>query len=316
MNKKKVTSKKKTSSTKAKSPSVSKVKQLDIEATPRKQMPNVWQLSKTSLLVLWNNPWLFLGIIVIYGLVNFVVVQGFSVGTGAATLNHEVSGLFHGQYRQLGSGLTVYALFLASIGSNNSANGGGYGYELLLIIVVSLALIWAIRTTANQSKVRVRDAYYRGMYPLIPFFGIFLLIGLEILPMLLGIYLYVTAVNNSIAITLLEHIIFILLALGLSAITLFLLSSSIFALYIVTLPDMTPFKALRSARKLVRKRRWPILLRLIYLPVALLIVSMVILLPIIIFAAPVAKWLFLIITFVFLAISHSYLYNFYRELLE
>ncbi len=289
---------------------------LDITVKPRHRLPDVWQLTKTSLIILCRYRWVFIGIILIYGIFDVVVVQGLRGGLNVTSLNQQLSGLLHGRYKQISSGYTVYALLLLSAGTNSSGSGGGYGYQLIAVIMVSLAIIWALRTSSNSVKIRVRDAYYKGMYPIIPFFGIFLLIGLELLPMLAGIYLYVTAINNSIAVTFFEQAGFALLALALSALTVFWLSSSIFALYIVTLPDMTPFKALRSAKELVRKRRWPIILRLFYLPLAMLIVSSTVLLPFIIFVAPAAQWIFLVLSLVFLAIAHSYIYNLYRELLE
>jgi hypothetical protein len=306
---------KKKSSSKNQKP-IKPTDKLDIKIKPRAVLPSVWQLSRTSFMVLWRFRWLFGGIILIYGVFNVVVVQGLSGGFNVASASGQVNSFFHGQYKQLSSGLTLYALLLASAGTNNTGVGGGYGYELIAVIMASLAIIWALRTTANQVKIRIRDAYYRGMFPLVPFFGIFLLIALELLPMIVGVFLYVTVINNSIAVTSVEKIAFGLLALALSALTIFWLSSSIFALYIVTLPEMTPFKALRSAKDLVRKRRWPIILRLLYLPVALLVVSAIVMLPVIIFFASLAQWVFLILSLIFLAIAHSYVYNFYRELLE
>ncbi len=53
--------------------------------------------------------------------------------------------------------------------------------------------------------------------------------------------------------------IFFLLAM----LTLIYVKSSLFALYIVTLPDMTPMKALRSARELARYRRWTVLRKIL-----------------------------------------------------
>ena len=168
---------------------------------------------------------------------------------------------------------------------------------------------------SNNVPVKVRYAYYKGIYPLIPFLAILLLIGIELLPLVAGISLYVFALNYTIAVTALEKLLFIVIMVGLSALSLYLISSSIFALFIVTLPEMTPVKALRSARDLVRKRRWPILLRLLYLPVALLIVSALIILPFIIFVSVIAQWVFLILSLVLLAVAVSYLYNLYREML-
>ncbi len=95
-----------------------------------------------------------------------------------------------------------------------------------------------------------------------------------------------------------------------------MISSSIFALYIVTLPDMTPLKALRSARELVKGRRWAVILRLLSLPVILLIVAAIIMVPIIIVLTPVAQWVFFLLTMFTLVAVHAYMYTLYRELLN
>jgi hypothetical protein len=95
-----------------------------------------------------------------------------------------------------------------------------------------------------------------------------------------------------------------------------MLSSSLFALYIVTLPDMTPLTALRSARQLVRYRRWTVLRKIFWLPVALLILAAVIMVPIIIWLTAIAQWVFFLLTMFSLVATHAYMYNLYRELLH
>jgi hypothetical protein len=277
------------------------------------KLPSVWKLTQTSLTLLWNDRWLFLWIILTYGIVNLAIAQGFSSGLNITSAKNQLSGLFHGHASELSSGVTIYALMLASLGGSSS--GGGFGYSLIFTILASLAIIWALRNGINKVKVSLRDAYYRGTYPLIPFLGIILVIALELIPTVIGITLYTTAVNNNIAVTGLEKLGFLVIMLALILLSLYLLSGSIFALYIVTLPDMTPFKALRSARDLVKKRRLAVLLRVLYLPVALLVVSIVITLPFIILASAIAPWVFLILSLIMLAVLHSYLYSLYRELL-
>lgn len=306
--------KKQTSTAKTKT---AKQSTLSITTETRHNLPNVWRLSGRCAEIVYRYRWTIAGILLIYGVTNFVLVQGLSNGLNVSSLKSQVDGLFHGQFNQLSSGLTVYALMLTSFGSSStSSSSGGFGLQLVLGILASLAIIWAIRNALNNTKFRLRDAYYKGMYPLIPFTAVLLIIGLELLPMVAGISIYVIAINNSIAITTLEKLGFILLMLLLSSVTLYWISSSIFALYIATLPDMTPVKALRSAKKLVKKRRWAVLIRLLYLPLALLIVSCVIMLPAIIFIASVAQWVFTLLSLILLALAHCYLYNLYRELLE
>jgi uncharacterized membrane protein YoaK (UPF0700 family) len=95
-----------------------------------------------------------------------------------------------------------------------------------------------------------------------------------------------------------------------------MISSSLFALYIVTLPDMTPFKALRSARELVRHRRWTVLRKILFLPIILLVVAAIIMLPIIIWLTSLAQWVFFLLTMFALVAANAYMYTLYRELLN
>src|SRR5690606_28518012 len=118
--------------------------------------------------------------------------------------------------------------------------------QMLLLLIASLAIIWALRKTHGDVKVRARDAFYQGMYPLIPFILVLLVIGLQLLPLLLGSSLYSLVTTNGIAVHAIEQTAWLLLFGGLSLLSLYMLSSSLFALYIVTLPNMTPMKALRS----------------------------------------------------------------------
>ncbi len=288
---------------------------LDIAVRPRsKKLPDVWRLSADSLRIVWRGKAVLSGIMLLFGLVYLIIVTGLGGGTNVASLKQQFAGLFHGSFSQIDSGLGVYAVLLGSLGSNSS--GTNISVAAFIIVVVILALIWSYRQILNGASIRVRDAYYRGMYPLIPFLGVLLIISLELLPMVAGISLYTVADYNHIAVTVLEKVLFGLVALGLSALSFYWLSSSLIALYIVTLPDMTPLAALRSAKPLVKSKRLAVILRILYLPLILLVVSLIILLPIIIFVPLAAQWTFMVLSLFFIVISNAYMYNLYRELIE
>lgn len=273
-------------------------------------------LSAKALKLIWRYNWLFGGIIIIYGVINLAVALGFSGGLNVASLKNQLSYLFHGGLSSVYSGLTIYGLLIVSGNNGSSTPSGGSGIEIILIIMVSLALVYALRNSINKSEVSIRTAYYRGMYPLVPVILVLIVLALELLPMVVGVGLYAAASQNGIVTTVIENIVFIFIAALLSALTIYWLSSSLFALYIVTLPEMTPLKALKSAKKLVKKRRLPIILRLLYLPIVLLVLSLIVMLPIIILAAPIAQWAFRVLSLALLVVAHSYLYHLYRELLE
>ena len=142
-----------------------------------------------------------------------------------------------------------------------------------------------------------------------------LVIGLQLIPFLIGGFLYSAVISNGIAVDALENILSALVFLLLALASLYMVCSSVFALYVVTLPDMTPMKALRSARELVRYRRWTVLRKLLFLPITLLVIAAVIMLPIILVVTPIAEWTYFVLTMMALAVIHSYMYALYRELL-
>jgi hypothetical protein len=143
-----------------------------------------------------------------------------------------------------------------------------------------------------------------------------MVVGLQLIPLLVGSTLYAVVTTNGIAVTVIEKLIWLFVFGVLALWTLYMLSSSLFALYIVTLPDMTPLKALRSARELVRHRRWTVLRKILWLPLALLLIAAVLMVPIIIWLTPLAQWLFFVLTMFVLVAVHGYMYTLYRELLN
>lgn len=277
-------------------------------------LPAAQVITSRAARQLWRHKPLFIAIIVIYGLLNLLLVQSLSGAGNVTSLKNELNQVFSGQFGGLVSGLTVFAALVGSAGNGSSNTAGAY--QFFLVVFTSLALIWALRQTTAGSAVRVRDAYYQGMYPLIPFLIVLAVVGLELLPLIIGVNLYSIAVSNGIAVTSVEKLAWGASALLLCLLSLYLVSSSLMALYIVTLPDMTPLKALRSARELVRSRRWAVLRKLLFLPLVLLLAAVIIMLPIIIWLTPLASWVFFILTMLALAAAHGYLYNLYRALLH
>lgn len=279
-----------------------------IEATP-----SAFKITKMAATLLWQNKKLFAGIAVIYGALNILLVRGLTGSLDVASLKSQLDQVFNGQLGQLGSSLAVFAVLVGSSGSGVSSSASVY--QAVLILVVSLAVIWSLRQRLAGAPVRMRDGFYRGMYPLVPFILVLIVVGLQLLPMVVGASLYSLVMSGGIAVYAIEKVFWLLLLILLSLLSLYMICSSLFALYIVTLPDMTPMKALRSARELVRHRRWPILRKLLFLPIILLLATALIVVPIIIFVAPAAQWVVFALSMVSIIVIHTYMYTLYRELL-
>jgi hypothetical protein len=277
------------------------------------KLPSVFKLTKAAFQLVWNDKKTLLLVVLIYGLLNFVFVKGLSGGADMDSLKQTFGTAFDGHFGSLASGLGIFVALISSSGNTSSDTAGAY--QSILVIVASLALIWCFRQLMAGTKIRARDAYYKGMYPLVPFILVVAVIGLQTVPLWIGATLYSTVITNGIAVGS-AQLIWLLPCLLLGALTIYMIISSVFALYIVTLPDMTPLKALRSARKLVRFRRGVVLLKLLWMIFILLFVAAVIMLPIIILITALAPWIFFVLTMTALLAVHAYIYTLYRELLN
>jgi hypothetical protein len=188
-----------------------------------------------------------------------------------------------------------------------------------VIIVASLSSIWLLRQLMSDKtalKVRVRDAFYQGMYPLVPFVLVLVVLTLELIPLVVGAFIYTIVVQNGIAVGALQDFVWLLVLLLGATITIWLLAGSLFGIYIATLPNMTPVLALRNARKLARGQRPNIIRKLLFLFVALLLVGAVVLIPIIAVLPVIAGVALFMLGVLALPAIHSYLYVMYRELLN
>jgi hypothetical protein len=279
-----------------------------------RRLPSAWSLTMSAAETFWQYKRIFIYITLIYGLLNLILVQGLASSSDVGNLKNDLDKLFSGNISSLGSSLGVFVLLVGSAGNGTSQTAGAY--QLFLALMTSLAVIWTLRQLFQGSKLRVRDAYYRGMYPLIPFILVLIIIGIQLLPLAIGSSIFTIVLSNGIAVNFIEKAIFALIFAGLAFASIYLICSSIFALYIVTLPDMTPLKSLRSARQLVRKKRLIVLRKLLFLPLALLVVAAIVMMPIILWLTALAQSIFFILTMLALVAAHTYLYTLYRVLLN
>jgi hypothetical protein len=282
--------------------------------SPLAPIPSAYRLTRASLGTFKRNWRLFLGIIVCYGLVSLLLVRGF--GSNLHLTQYKETLQFDDptlKASALGTASTLFGYLISNSGGSVNQTAGTY--QALLIIVIILVLIWTLRQVLAGIKINVRDAYYKSLYPMVPFLLVLLVIGLQMVPFIIGGWLYSVIVNGSLAANTLEKATVTVIAVLLFLLSLYMVCSSIFALIIVTLPDMYPIKALRSARQLVANRRWLVMRKVLFLPILIFIVIAILMMPFLLFATGVAEWAFFIISIFIPAVAVSYLYTLYRALL-
>jgi len=290
-------------------PAAAPVTPPDETAAVPHRVPSALKLFRQAVVLLWNHRALFLGISLIYALLSLILVQSSS---GALNIS-DLHSSFKNSSDHLANGVLTLAWLLG--GSDSSTQDASTGiYSTLLFILITLAIVWSLRQIALGKKIRIRDGFYNGMYPLVPVFLVVFVGLLQLIPAIIGTGLYDVMVSYGYANGWLR-IVWAVPALALVFLSIYLVTATILGAYIAMLPDMTPLAALRASRQLVKGRRWLVIRKLIFLPVALLIVTGVLLIPVLLTVPLVAPWELFLVSILYVPIIHSYMYGLYRELL-
>ncbi len=278
-----------------------------------KKLAPSYKIFQRCLQHIWRYKKVFAGISLVYFILTLLLVKGLSAQIDITEIRASLGEVLGGGAGQLLTGLTLFGILLGN--TADAGNEVGAAYQSMLLVIVSLGIIWALRQTYAQKAITTKEVFYKGLYPLVPFVLVLLVIGLHLIPLALASMLYAIVIQSGLAVNALEQTLWIILFIALTLASLYMVASSVLSVYIVTLPDMTPLKALRSAKELVRARRWSVARKVLFLPFALLLISVLIMLPVILYAAPLAEWLFFVIGTFSLVVVHSYYYALYRELL-
>lgn len=276
---------------------------------PKKKITGAFRLFMDSASLFRQHWKLFVGISITYLLLNAVLAGGLSGGQNLTELKQT----FTEEFGQTNAHIAVLGVLLGSSGSASSESGSVY--QSLVVIIVSLATIWSLRQVLAGDKFRIRDAFYRGMHPLIPFMLVLIFLGIILTPAIVGSFIYSAVFGGGLAAEWWEFLLWGILVFILLFATLHLIVSYIFAFYIVTLPNMMPLAAIRAAKKLSTGHRWSILRKLIFLPLAFLVICVIILLPLISIAPGLVQFVFVAMSAFGLIFAHIYLYSLYKELL-
>ena len=158
----------------------------------------------------------------------------------------------------LSYGLIWYFLIYADSSSSTSAL-----YGAVFSVLATLATIWMVRHRDAGERVTIRFAYYNGMVQLIPFILIILFAAFQLMPTLAGFAFFQIAISSGAVVTRLEQAVPALVWAFGAILSLYWLTPTLMAMYVVTIPGTLPVEALRAGKRLVDGRRWFIQRRII-----------------------------------------------------
>ncbi|MDQ3093871.1 MAG: hypothetical protein M3Q70_01695 [bacterium] len=264
-----------------------------------------------TLLKLCWKPLLILS--AVFAAIQLLFVYGLQQPLDVRDFRDTLDELFQGSIDNFS---TIVATFSALFGAQRDSTVPNSNiYSSIVILFFSLMFIWIYRQKTAGNKFTVLQAVYRSPYPITVVLGVMIVIAVQMLPFAVGSVLFSTVMQGEIAINAYEKAIWWIF-LGLTVLLSgYLISSSLFAVYIATLPNMTPLRALRSARNLVRFRRFSVMNRLFSGLLLFTLAGAGVLLPLIFFLPTVAGWAYFVLSAIALPVATAFIYTLYRDLL-
>lgn len=201
-------------------------------------------------------------------------------------------------------------------------------FMLLLFLIMWLVTIYLMRHFLAGGHPKFRDGLYNALSPLISTLLVFVVIFIQAIPLLLVVITYSAAVNTGFLDTPFYALVYFIFAVLMILTTIYLLSSSLIALVAVTAPGMYPMRALFSASDLMAGRRTKFIIRVFYLIVVAALIYVIVMTPIIlldllmksawewIYGVPIVPFCLLIVTCFVFIYATTYIYRYYRYLLD
>ena len=280
--------------------------------------------------MLWRNKKLFGGLMLSYFLIA-LAIGGFGQQEAYDNLSGALSEtggeLFEGNLGKISEAGVLLTTAIATgltpnVTEAQSVLGG------LVVFFTWLATVWALRNVMAGRSVKVREAIYSSGSPVVSTMLVAFVLVLQLVPFALAVLVYNAAIYSEFISGGVEEMLLWIGLILLGVLSLYWITSTIFALVVVTLPGMYPMQAIRTAGDLVIGRRLRVLYRIIWVALLTIIAWLVIMIPIIMFDAwikqilPAISWVPLIpvilllmssVTIVWLA---AYIYMLYRKVVD
>lgn len=279
----------------------------------------IWEYRKTLILLA-----------VLYSILTVLLVGIASqdlYSTISNTLNATSGDAFSGVLGQFGKSGLLF-LTTATGGISQTLTEAQQVYAGIIILLTWLTTVWLLRNLLAGHKVKLRDALYSAGAPIVSTFIIALVFIVQLLPLALAVIGYSAASATGLLAGGVEAMLFWVVALLLAVLSAYWVTSTFFAMIIVTLPGMYPYQALKTASSLVIGRRLRILMRLVWMFVVTAVVWVIVMIPIIMIDAwvkglwkavsgfPTVPMALLILGAISIIWVSSYVYLLYRKVVD
>lgn len=218
---------------------------------------------------------------------------------------------------------------IASSGVSGEATEAQQIFSILTFLMAWLATVWLLRNLLAGHKVKLRDGLYNSGAPLFAILCISFFIAVQLIPIAIAALGYNAASTSG----LIDAggagaMLFWIGAALLTVLSLYWITSSLFAMIVVTLPGMYPYRAIQTAGDIILGRRIKILLRWLWMALVIAVTWILVLIPTILLDMgikslwPAVAWLPIVPVAVLVMAglttiwTTAYVYLLYRKVVE
>lgn len=291
------------------------------------KLPGYFTLTNQAWQLMRRHWRIFVGLAAIYAVLG-VLLSGLMSQDTYQQLKDTINEA--NQEGTLGAVMPTLALFAGVVTNQLGGSTGGVASSqqvvgVLIGLYIWLTTIWLVRGVIAGKRPKIRDGLYNAGAPVIALSVLVFIALVQLLPAAIAAIIYGAADTSGM----LQQTVVLMLAAGATilivTLSIYWLTSTLFAMVIVTLPGMYPLEAARLASDVVLGRRIRILLRLMWLLVVLAVVWAAVLIPVITIdgalktVIPALSWLPLVPLVALLLVAFSivasacYIYLFYRK---
>ena len=240
-----------------------------------------WYVAKT----LGQNKWLFLRFLALY-MVFAVAMVGVVQSENLDTANMVIDSVNEESDSVIDPLMRAVVVASSSLGGalNSNLTDVQQLYMSALYIFIALAVVWLLRQRLAGTTVTVRDGLYSAGAPLVSIYLLVVIGIMQLIPAALGTIVYTSAAAGGLLSGGIETGMFAIALFLLLVLTLYFMTTTLFAIMIATIPGTYPIRAYKTARKIVTGQRARLLVRLFWLALLLLIVWYGVLIPVVIIA--------------------------------
>lgn len=253
------------------------------DAVRELELPGNLSFTKEVSSVLWSQRKTFglLAFVYVVLLAVLVGVQSQDTFTSLSETLKETSGdFFSGNWGALGQA-SLLLVTIASTSVSSDSTESQQIFYVLIFLMTWLSTVWLLRNMLGGQKVRLRDGLYNSGSPLFATIIVAIIIAIQLIPVAVAFIGYNAASTSGLLDGGAASMLFWLGAGLLALLSVFWITSSLFAMVIVTLPGMYPYRAIRIAGDMVLGRRVKILLRWLWMSLVVIVAWIVIMIPII-----------------------------------